>query len=304
MFTHIVVPLDGSSLAEAALPSVATLARLFKARVTLLHVIERGVSASVHGDRHLTHTEEAEMYLADIAKRTFTPDITVTQHVHQEGVRNVPRAIVAHQQELTPDIIVMCTHGSGGMRDALFGNIAQQVAAFGDLPLLVIHPVPDSPTTPFTLDRLLVPIDAEPEHEHGLEMATQLAQTAGSSIHIVSVVPTAATLSGQQATRQRFLPAATHALLESAEHERSEAIQQRMADLHAQRIPTTAEIRRGDPSAVIVDVAEAFAADLIVLGTHCRIGSDAFWNKSVGATVIRRTQRPLLLVPANAPANA
>ena len=54
MFKHILVPLDGSNLSEAALTPAAILAEKFKAPVTLLHVIEQGAPSEVHADRHLT----------------------------------------------------------------------------------------------------------------------------------------------------------------------------------------------------------------------------------------------------------
>ncbi len=54
MFKHILVPLDGSKLAEAALPAAVSLAETLHAPVTLLHVIEQDAPEEVHRDRHLT----------------------------------------------------------------------------------------------------------------------------------------------------------------------------------------------------------------------------------------------------------
>ena len=71
MFKHILVPLDGSKLAEAALPAAVSLAKTFKAPVTLLHIIEQDAPEEIHRDRHLTEASEAEAYLAKIAKRIF-----------------------------------------------------------------------------------------------------------------------------------------------------------------------------------------------------------------------------------------
>lgn len=297
MYTHILVPLDGSSLAEAALPAVAYLARVFNARVTLLHVIEQDASGTVHGERHLTLPDEAELYLQDVARRAFAPDTEVAYHVHTEATRDVPRTIVVHQAELTPDLIVMCTHGRSGLRKILSGSIAQRVVAFGDLPLLLIHPNPEASQTPFSCDTLLAPTNGDRAHELGLHTAIGLAQVTGAKLHVLSVVPTVGTLSGQQATKQRFLPGTTHALLDSEEEELSVYLQQHISHIEKQGIFVFAEILRGNPATIIVGVAETSGASLIVLGTHCRIGSSAFWNDSVGAKVISQTQRPVLLVP-------
>ena len=66
---RILVPLDGSRLAEWVLPPAVSLARHLGAQLTLLHVMERGAPSSVHGERHLTQIEEADRYLADVAAR-------------------------------------------------------------------------------------------------------------------------------------------------------------------------------------------------------------------------------------------
>src|SRR5450830_595606 len=89
MFKHILVPLDGSKLAESALPVAASLAKTLKAPVTLLHVIEQGAPEEVHRDRHLTDSAEAEAYLSGIAQSDFPPKTKVDWHVHTaaESVR-------------------------------------------------------------------------------------------------------------------------------------------------------------------------------------------------------------------------
>jgi nucleotide-binding universal stress UspA family protein len=59
MFKHLLVPLDGSRLAEAALPAAACLAEQLGASITLIHIIERDASGEIHGERHLTTPDEA-----------------------------------------------------------------------------------------------------------------------------------------------------------------------------------------------------------------------------------------------------
>ncbi len=84
MFKHLLVPLDGSTLAELALPAAAYLAHLLPARVTLLHLVERHPPSEVHHDRHLTNATEASEYLAEIRQRVFSA----------RSGRGVPRAHV------------------------------------------------------------------------------------------------------------------------------------------------------------------------------------------------------------------
>jgi nucleotide-binding universal stress UspA family protein len=59
MFKHILVPLDGSQLAEAALPIAESLAGVLGAKVTLIHIIEKGAPGQVHGQPHLRDSAEA-----------------------------------------------------------------------------------------------------------------------------------------------------------------------------------------------------------------------------------------------------
>ena len=71
MFHRLLVPLDGSRLAECVLPVVQRSAELFECVITLLHVIEKKAPSSIHGDTHLRDSVEAERYLANIEVRSF-----------------------------------------------------------------------------------------------------------------------------------------------------------------------------------------------------------------------------------------
>jgi nucleotide-binding universal stress UspA family protein len=63
-------------------------------------------------------------------------------------------------------------------------------------------------------------------------------------------------------------------------------------------IGVSAMVGRGDPAEVIAQEAEAAEVDLLVLATHGKAGTKAFWSHSVGARVLAQTSRPVLLVPA------
>jgi nucleotide-binding universal stress UspA family protein len=59
-----------------------------------------------------------------------------------------------------------------------------------------------------------------------------------------------------------------------------------------------AQVRRGEPAREVCAAAEQLAADLVVLATHGKAGSQAFWSGSVAAKIIRACPRPLLLISA------
>lgn len=297
MLKHILVPLDGSSLAESVLPAADYLARVLRAKITLIHIVEQDASPSVHGERHLTSVEEAEPYLEEVARRAFTSEVSVEFHVHSAAMSDVARGIVEHQHELTPDLIVMCTHGRSGLRDLLFGRIAQQVVAAGVTPVVLIGPEAAANKKPFLCRTILAPTDGDPGHEQGLGVAFELALVTKSSLHLLSVVRTLGTLAGRHATTGRFMPGTTQAVLELAQNELEDYLHRQVSSFQAQGVSVSAEVRRGDPASVIVETAAACDADIIVLGTHGKAGLEAFWAHSIAAKVLAKTRRPLLLVP-------
>jgi nucleotide-binding universal stress UspA family protein len=297
MFKHLLVPLDGSQLAEAALPAAATLSQVLGAWVTLMHVIERDAPQEIHGERHLSNPTEAGAYLDDVAARTFSPDVRVERHVHTTAVKDVARSIVEHVRELGPDLIVMCTHGRGGLRTWLLGSIAQQVIALGVTPVLLIQPDGVNVTQAFRCQRLLVPMDGNPDHVHGLKVAASLAQACAADVHLLMVVPTLGTLAGEHGTAARLLPSATSTLLDMSEEGATAYLRLHAAELKAREISATVEVVRGDPAGAILRIAQQVQANVIVLGTHGKSGMDAFWSGSVAPQVSSRSHVPVLLVP-------
>jgi nucleotide-binding universal stress UspA family protein len=296
MFKHILVPLDGSKLAEAALPVAASLAKTLKAPVTLLHVIEQDAPEEVHRDRHLTNPAEAEAYLAQTANTAFPEKVKVDWHVHTAAVADVARSIVDHSaDEFQPDLILLCAHGNGGMHDLFFGNIAQQVAAASGTPVMLIKPMETK--TPFKIKRILVPLDNESVHDEAIPIAKLLAKACKAQLDLLCVIPTLGTLSGEQAASGNLMPATTTAYLDMTEEIAREHFQAHLDEFQSLGLSATAEIARGDPAPVISKTAETNSANLIIFGTHGRLGLDALWNRSVTAGVARRTQIPLLLVP-------
>jgi nucleotide-binding universal stress UspA family protein len=297
MFKNILVPLDGSNLAEAALPPAASLAKTLNAPITLLHVIEENPPQEVHHDHHLTQSEEAVAYLKDAAARAFSKDTKVGTHVHTAEVKDVAASIIQHaKEEFNPDLIVMCAHGQSGFRDLIFGGIAQQVLAGGRTPLLLLQPK-IAESRPFAVRCIFVPLDSESVHDSSLPYAELLAKAYGAEIYLLTVIPTYATLTGEGAAASSMLPATTTALLEIKEQTAKEHLQSHLDELLRAGYAAKAEIGRGDPATLIVETAKKVGADLILLSTHRKAGIDAFWARSVAPNVVRKTKIPLLLLP-------
>ena len=297
MVTHLLIPLDGSRLAESVLPLSASLARHLGSAVTLLHVIERDAPAAIHGDRHLTNAQEADRYLEDLSRRYFSSDVRLERHVHPDSESNVARSIVDHADELGSELIVLCTHGRGGIRHRLFGGIAQRVLRLGTVPVLLVPPAPDRPAEEFRCRRVLAPLDGQAEHEQALPVAADLARRCGADLHVLAVAPTFDTLSGADARSRQLLPGATAAMLDLHAEELAAYVARLTDGLRETGLEAVTEVGRGDAGSVIEGVAERTGADVIVMGTHGKTGFDAFWEGSVARRVAGRTRTLLLLVP-------
>jgi nucleotide-binding universal stress UspA family protein len=297
MFRHILIPLDGSVLAEAALPVAEYLSRAFNSRITLVHVIEKDAAALIHGERHLTHHEEAEGYLSQIRQRAFQAGKPVALHVHASAVQDVARGIVEHQDELAPDLIVMCSHGRGGFRDLLFGSIAQQVITSGRVPVLIVRPPAADSRKGFECRSVLAPTDGRPHHEAGLLTAARLARVTHARLNLIAVAPTLDTLAGPPAVSGRLMPAATRTMLDLVEDQLRSYLETMAKRFQAEGVPVAARVGRGDPATLIARDAESTRADIIVFATHGKAGTKAFWAHSVGARLLGETSRPALLVP-------
>ena len=299
--TRFLVPLDGSRLAEVVLPVAASLAARLRAKLTLLAVMERGAPATVHGQRHITGTAEAEAYLREVARRCAAPGVAIEWHVHPNEEGDVAKSIIDHAADLEADLIILCTHGGGGARRVLFGSVAQQVLRGGTRPVLLIRPLEDQPpddVAGWDLHRLLVPLDGSRASEAALPVARTLARAYGADVFLLRVVPTLATITGERASTARLVPTATAVSLDLEEREAKVLLETIATQLRAEGARASVLIRRGEPAQEMLAVALRVSAELIVMATHGRAGLDAVFSGSVASRVLARFPRALLLVRA------
>ncbi|MEP7199486.1 MAG: universal stress protein [Chloroflexota bacterium] len=295
MFHHLLVPLDGSTLAEAILPDARAWAARLHARLTLLHISEKHAPPTIHGDRHLGSAEEAEQYLRGLAAQWSQADLPITWHVHDDAGHGVAKMLVDQATELSADLIALNTHGESGLREKVLGSIAQQVVHEGRVPVLLIRPQKDERAGPRVIQNILLPLDGDPVHETAIPVAVALADALGATIHLLNVAPTPETLTGQESVPGMVLPNAMRAVLDLAYQGGAEYLRRVRATIHG---ATTAEIARGDPAKIIASVAKQTNADLIVMATHGRMGLGAFWSASVAPKVLNEFVGPLLLLRA------
>lgn len=296
MFKHLLVPLDGSRLAETILPVAQTFARAMDAQVTLLHVVEPTPPASIHRDKHLLDEAEARTYLENIAGELRLAGITADIHVDAAVGGDVARAIFAHGGELSADLIVLTNHGRSGLKEALNGSIAQKVLQSGVIPVLLVKAIEPAPLAPYSCQNILVPLDSSPLYERALEVAIELCRALNAGLTVIVVVPTPGTLSPERAATGILLPSSTRAMLDLAENGAVEYLDQKNAELRDMGIRVETQVLRGDIPTQIVAAEERTHADLIVMATHGRAGLDAFWSGSIAPRVLNRAHAPTLLL--------
>jgi nucleotide-binding universal stress UspA family protein len=286
---RILVPLDGSRLAEAALPAAASLAHTLKARLLLLHVLERDAPTTVHGEPHLTNASEAKRYLDGHAARLRGSGIDVESHVHERPVADVAAAVDQHAHELDADLITMCAHGRGNLRDRLLGTIAERILRGGSIPI-VLRTVRRPQTAEFRLRNLLVPIDFAHDVDAALDAARTLARAYGATITVLTVpepAPSAAS---------RLLPSTT-----AVAHELDEAEARRRLDtiaeqLRSESFDASAIVAEQKPADAISAARESLPAELIVLVTDAHGGLASWYDPSTGQRLLAMPDLTLLLI--------
>jgi nucleotide-binding universal stress UspA family protein len=145
MFHRIVVPLDGSKLAEAALPAAEEFARLANAPIVLLRVVDftrleqygpYGLALEYASVEPVLAAERAEAvkYLEEVCSRLGAKGLSVTFAVRSGPVA---REIVAATRP--GDVIVMASHGRGGLSRWLLGSVAEDVVRHALVPVMIVR---------------------------------------------------------------------------------------------------------------------------------------------------------------------
>lgn len=145
MFSHILVPLDGSHFAESALPHALELAQKFNSQITLLRSIapaqpfaaDVGDTAEMLIKLRELSQEEAEQYLASHTGSLDQQGYKINYSVQISG--SPANTILSTAEEQGADVIVMSTHGRSGLGRFLFGSVAEKIMRHAEIPVLLIR---------------------------------------------------------------------------------------------------------------------------------------------------------------------
>jgi nucleotide-binding universal stress UspA family protein len=149
MYKRILVPLDGSALAEIVLPHVRALALCTHADIILLRVPGIPAYAFAPGDLALLEAsreaieDEVQTYLEGIKRDLSTAGLRFVTVMEEGAVADV---IIAVAEKYHADLIAMSTHGRGGLARLVMGSVADQVVRHAPLPVLLVRPTPQKAT--------------------------------------------------------------------------------------------------------------------------------------------------------------
>jgi nucleotide-binding universal stress UspA family protein len=296
MYKRILVPLDGSNLAETVLPFAVYLAERFQATLVLFHVVEKDSPNEIHGQHHLREVDEARAYLSKVAGQFSTPKVSILQDVHEVQEAGVAQTIRDHVDELQTDMIVLCAHGNGGLREMLFGSIAQQVIRQVTVPVLFIRPEHIMDPDMHPIRQILLPLDGSKAHEVAIPVAVYLAAKCEAKIRLLSVVPTAETLPVKEAVKGRVSPRATMLTLDITARQDEAYLDKISQKLSTQGMSVSRAVLRGNILSRMIETIAAESIDMVVMATHGHSAIDAHWEGSLAPRFLPITIVPVILV--------
>jgi nucleotide-binding universal stress UspA family protein len=198
----LLIPLDGSPLAEQALPYVRMFANLVPTEAHLLRIVVPSVLEtlvryeqvflSAASDTLGDHTEQVDRMheaLNDEAMRYLAGQSAVLGEmpIRQEVAFGAPVELIA-AAAVGHDMIVMVTHGHSGMLRWAIGSVTARVLQVAEQPVLVIRSSREPPTTIKTPRRIMVALDGSPGAESALPLAVGIARAAGADLLLTQVI--------------------------------------------------------------------------------------------------------------------
>ena len=278
----IVVPLDGSSLAEAALLPGRDLAGRAGATLRLVGVLSE-------------HADAAE-------ERRFAERLRLAaRRAGVEAVPDIRRGAPADQilteaAGLPQPLIVMTTHGRSGPGRWLLGGVASRVVRGGEAPVLLLRSGMTTPASVASIRRIMVPLDGSAYGEAAIPLAAELAELFDAELRLVRVAET-----GQLATSfgttlfstTREVVSLLAQDLEAAADAYLATTSERLSSRGLRVYPVTL---RGFPTAELLAQERNALVDLVVMATHARSGLGRIVVGSVAEELLQAGRRPILMV--------
>jgi nucleotide-binding universal stress UspA family protein len=309
MYHSILVPLDGSLVGEQALPIACDIAQRSGATLQLVHV-HMGVTAAPISVEDLPVIDERleslsrsheQAYLQGLCNRladeyrfVITPVLLDSGAVDPTD-QTLPALLADHVAASGTDLIVMTTHGRGGLARFWLGSVADVLVRISPAPILLLRPDEEVPehTVLRPIQRILIPLDGSGRSEAIVDHALALGQPMQARYTLVRVVAPFVLSAGAPFTAPTdFDPDRTRRLQNEAQ-QYLDKVAQRMRDAGAQ--VQTRVLVSDQVAAALMQDAGLHNIDLIAMSTAGRSGLARLLLGSVADKVLRRVEVPLLL---------
>lgn len=303
MISAVLVPLDGSPLAEQAIPYARALLP-DGGQIVLLRVLPEleppltemvwvlGSSPAEFGD---AQSEAARAELEAVQARLADPRLRWTTRIARgDPATQILQAIPRYQIGL----VAMTTHGRGAIGRAVFGSVADRVSRIASVPVLLVRPGPDGAQVTVDMRRLLVPLDGSAVAEGALPIAVELAQRLRRPVRLLRAVDQASLLASLNGGGMLAAPPSAELgaqVVEAAQREARDYLEAVAPHLQEAGVAVSWAVLDGSPFFAIADATET--GDLIVLTSHGRSGVRRWFLGSVAEKLVREAPVPVLLVP-------
>jgi nucleotide-binding universal stress UspA family protein len=295
MAEHILVPLDGSSLAECVLPHTVAVARALDARVTLLRAVDvdgEGVrSSAVDPLSWHMRKSEAQAYLNNVAERLQEADLSA-QQVVAEG--NAAGRIIDYARDEDVDLVIISSHGQSGLSEWNISSVVQKVILRAYTPTLIVRAYErvTQELTQLSYKRLMVPLDGSQRAECVLPWARRLAGFHHCKILLTHVV------SKPEMPRHAPLTVEESELVErltALNREEGERYLEGLADWLSSDVETRLMVS-DSPAAALHAAVEEEAIDMVLLAAHGYSGAAQWPYGSIALNFIAYGRKPLLIM--------
>jgi nucleotide-binding universal stress UspA family protein len=295
----MLIPLDGSKLAENVLPYARALAGALKLRIELLSVVDTMDFARTANAGHVRDfdplieaaVQAGRQYLEGVA-RSFT-GMTVDNCVVEQG--QADKIIIEKAARDKETLIAMATRGRSGIHRWLMGSVAEKVLRGATNPLLLVRGDAEGKSDgAATLKSIVVPLDGSKRAETVLPHAVDLAKKL--SLGIVLTRAYQLPLSSYGGADSPYIPN-HNALLTLVREEAGAYLEAKVNELHQNGIEKVSSILLvGSGADEIIDLARTTPDNLIAMCTHGRSGVERWVLGSVTEKVVRHSGDPVLVV--------
>jgi nucleotide-binding universal stress UspA family protein len=290
--TRLLVPLDGSEAAQAALPYALALATP-GAELILLTVVPEDEAAASGDPAAATPEDQARAALELVAKGVRQSGHAVRIEV---AVGDPTARIVDTAADMNATMIVMTSHGRGALGRLIFGSVADGVSRTADVPVMIVRAGKVEPG-PVGITRLLVPLDGSPRAEESLPVATAISRRLGTPLVLVQVINPAALLTPASGIGGQIVPPdvydETAGQMERDAHDYLDGVARR---LRQEGLPVVTQVLTGSATGAIMNATAL--GDVIVLTSHGRSGVERWLLGSVAEQLVREAPAPVILVPS------